>query len=257
MINTRLFFLTILLILTNTIILLAQPKVIAHRGFWTYTNAPHNSIEALKNSIENRIWGNEFDVLMTSDGKLIVNHDNKIDGLVISETPYRKLKKKKLSNGEKIPLLKEYLAVCKKVSTTRLILELKPLPNKDSEQKMVKGVVAMVHNMNMEDKVEYISFSLNMCKELHKLNPKAKISFLDGYLSPEKIKEIGLSGLDYHYKVFEKNPQWIDEAHKLGLTVNVWTVNDERIMKNVVKKNFDFITTDYPDKLQNIIESCK
>lgn len=235
----------------------SQPKIIAHRGFWTLNNAPHNSIEALKNTIEYEIWGNEFDVLMSADGKLIVNHDNKIKDLTISKTPYKKLKKITLTNGEKMPLLKDYLKIGKKASSTKLILELKPLSDQEMEKVMVKKIVDLVNKYKLEDGIEYISFSLNMCKELHRLNPKAKISFLGGHLPPSKIKELGLTGLDYHYKVFIKNPHWIKEAHEMGLTVNVWTVNDTDVMNKVLKMNVDYITTDYPDKLLEIINSPK
>lgn len=58
-----------------------------------------------------------------------------------------------------------------------------------------------------------------------RLDKKAKVSYLNGELSPKELKELGFSGLDYQYKVMQAHPEWFKEAKELGLTVNVWTVN--------------------------------
>ena len=36
-----------------------------------------------------------------------------------------------------------------------------------------------------------------------------------------------MNGLDYSLKVIKKHPEWVKQAHDLGLKVNVWTVNKE------------------------------
>ena len=53
---------------------MAQPKVIAHRGFHATDGSCRNSIEALKNAQKERFDMVEFDVNMTSDGELLVLH---------------------------------------------------------------------------------------------------------------------------------------------------------------------------------------
>ena len=87
----------------------AQTQVIAHRGFWKTEGSAQNSITALVKAAEAKLYGSEFDVLMTIDGILVVNHDNIIEGMFIPETPYKKLKKLRIKNGEKLPTLKSYL----------------------------------------------------------------------------------------------------------------------------------------------------
>ena len=84
----------------------AQTQVIAHRGFWKTEGSAQNSITALEKAAEAQLYGSEFDVLMTSDGTIVVNHDNTIEGMAIPETPFKKLKKLKINNGEKLPTLK-------------------------------------------------------------------------------------------------------------------------------------------------------
>ena len=52
----------------------------------------------------------------------------------------------------------------------------------------------------------------------------------------------------------KKRPEWIHEAHRLGMTVNVWTVNDTENLKWCVDNKVDFITTDNPEEAKKIAE---
>jgi len=122
-----------------------------------------------------------------------------------------------------------------------------------NEDKAVATILYLVQKYQMEDQVEYISFSMNICKELIRRAPSAQVSYLRGEVSPADLKVLGFSGLDYHYKVFDKHPEWIQEAKDAGLTINVWTVDDPAVMESFVAKNVDFITTDKPVQLKEII----
>ena len=166
----------------------AQTQVIAHRGFWKTEGSAQNSITALEKAAEAQLYGSEFDVLMTVDGKLVVNHDNKIEEMVIPETPYKKLKKMRIKNGEKLPTLKNYLKKGKKLDI-QLILEAKPLPTKEMEDQAIANIVKMVKKMGLENQVEYISFSLNMCEQLAKLTPASEIAYLNGDIAPAELKK--------------------------------------------------------------------
>ena len=66
----------------------AQTQVIAHRGFWKAEGSAQNSITALKKAAEAEVYGSEFDVQLTVDGVVVVNHDETIAGLTIGKTPY-------------------------------------------------------------------------------------------------------------------------------------------------------------------------
>ena len=224
----------------------AQTKVIAHRGYWKCEGSAQNSITALQKSGELKVWGSEFDVLMTSDGKLVVNHDDLINGYRIENTQYEKIKDKKLKNGETLPLLEQYLDEGKKYPDLVLVLEIKPHKNKKHEAKAVERIVRMVEEKEMKDQVHYISFSLDACKELVKQAPYAEIAYLNGDLSPKEIEKMGMTGIDYQYKVIDKRPEWVQEAHDLGLTVNVWTVNGADDLERMIRLGVDYLTTDNP-----------
>lgn len=238
-------------------VLSAQTKVIAHRGYWDCDGAAQNSIASLKNAQKIKAYGSEFDVVITPDGVAVVNHDDDIEGMRIEDTLYKDLKNHKLKNGETLPTLEDYLKVGKKDPNTKLILEVKPHREKVNEDRAVKETLRLVKKYGLEEQVEYISFSMNICKGLLEGSPKSQISYLRGELSPQEIKEIGLTGLDYHYSVYEKNPTWIDDAKKLGLTVNAWTVDDANVMQELIDQNVDFITTDKPLELQALIAETR
>jgi glycerophosphoryl diester phosphodiesterase len=231
----------------------AQTQVIAHRGFWKTEGSAQNSITALEKAAEEKLYGSEFDVQVTLDGKLIVNHDAKFQGFVIAETPYKQLKKIRLQNGEKLPNLKKYLKKGKKLDI-QLILEIKSHKSKEVEDKMAADIVKMVKKMGLEKQVEYIAFSLNVCEQLAKLTPESEIAYLNGDITPAELKKKGINGIDYHYNVIEKHPEWVKEAHDLGMKVNVWTVNKEDMMKKLIDRKVDYITTDQPLETKKLLE---
>lgn len=232
----------------------SQTKVIAHRGYWDYPGSAQNSIVALYKAHEVKAYGSEFDVSITADGIPVVNHDNDIQGFMIEKTKYERLRNLKLKNGEILPTLEQYLVNGKANKETKLILEIKPHSTKEIEDRAVAVIVDLVRSMQLENQVEYISFSMNICKELIRLSPGSQVAYLRGDVPPAEIKNIGLTGIDYHYNVYEKNPTWITEAKKHGITINVWTVNKADIMKKLIDQGVDFITTDKPELL---IETLK
>ena len=101
--------------------------------------------------------------------------------------------------------------------------------------------------------MEYIAFSLNICEQLAKLTPESEIAYLNGNLSPAELKKKGINGIDYNQKVLEKHPEWVEEAHRLGMKVNVWTVNKEDMMRKFIDMKVDYITTDYPLETQKLL----
>ena len=70
-----------------------------------------------------------------------------------------------------------------------------------------------------------------------------------------ELKELGFTGLDYHYKVLQSHPDWVKDCKVLGMTSNVWTVDDPKLMEEMIDLGVDFITTDLPEETQKIIHS--
>lgn len=231
----------------------AQTQVIAHRGYWKAEGSAQNSIASLEKAAEIQVYGSEFDVLMTGDGKLVVNHDSSIEGMKIEDTPYKNLRTLRIKNGEQIPTLKSYLKRGKRLDI-QLILEIKPLSTPEKELRATDKIVKMVKRMHLEKQVEYISFSLNVCERLAELTPKSEIAYLNGDIAPSELKAKGINGIDYRHNVIIQHPEWVEEAHREGMKVNVWTVNEEEMIKQFINLKVDYITTDHPVEVKNLVE---
>ena len=229
----------------------ADNPVIAHRGAWKAKNLPENSIASLKHAIALGCSGSEFDVRMTSDHVLIVNHDPHYNDLLIEESTYSELSKQKLSNGETLPTLKEYLlAGMENNPSTGLVCEIKPSKIEGRNVLLAEKVLEMVNEANAQSYISYyISFSFELLERVLQINPDAKTQYLDGSMSPRDLMESGILGLDYAMPVFKENLQWIESAKKLNLKLNAWTVNEKNDMDWFLGYGFDYITTNEPELL--------
>lgn len=232
--------------------------VIAHRGAWKAQDLPQNSLASLKEAVRLGCEGSEFDVWMTSDGVLVVNHDSDFEGIEIETSTYKELLTKKHSNGEKLATVEEYLKAGKKQKGTKLIFEIKPskISVARSEEIAEKSVLA-VKKMKAEKWVDYITFSYEGGLKAIATDPNANVAYLTGDKTPAELKEAGFFGFDYNINLLKKNPQWIKEAQDLGLTVNAWTVNSAEDLIWFLDQNPDFVTTDEPELLFRIIEDRK
>lgn len=233
-------------------------QVIAHRGAWKKDDLPQNSIAALQKAISLGVAGTEFDVHLTKDNVLVVNHDNDYNGIEIATATYGELLAVKLPNGENIPTAEEYIREGMKQKGTKLIFELKtsPLGPERTEESAVLAV-ELVKSLQAEEWIEYILFSYAGAKKIIDLDPQAKVWYLLGDVGPAQAKADGFYGLDYHYRIYRQNPEWIKEAHALGLLVNVWTVNNPDEMRRLLDQNVQFITTDEPELLFDVLNERK
>lgn len=234
----------------------AQPKVIAHRGYWTAPNSAQNSIASFTKADSVGVFGSEIDVWLTADDKLIVNHDRIYKGTDIDmeKSTLKEITSIVLPNGENIPTLDAYLRLVASKPNTRLILEMKSLSDLRREDLSAEKIVKALRKYNLVDRTDFIAFSINACLAFKKLLPDARVFYLNGDLAPKSIKKLGLTGIDYSMKVYRKKPEWIEQAHKLGLEVNVWTVDSEEDMRYFIDQGVDYITTDYPEKLQALLK---
>ncbi len=225
----------------------AQVRIVAHRGYWQKEGSAQNSLAALRYAGEAGVYGSEFDVCLTKDGVAVVNHDPSINGKIISNSTYNMLKNERLDNGEYIPTLESYLEEGAKWENLRLVMELKPQPTEEMENLLVDLAVAMVDSFQLATRVDYISFSQNICKRLAKKAPGSMIEYLASDLAPDEVKSWGVNGIDYHFIAFEKKPELIATAHRLGMLVNVWTVNSREKREELEKQGVDMITYDFSE----------
>lgn len=232
--------------------------IVAHRGAFKKNNLPENSIASLKEAIRLQCQGSEFDIRITADDSLVIIHDPVHAGIKVEETNYNELVSHKLSNGEILPTLQEYLEAGMHQNETKLVLEVKPSTvGKPRSLLSAEKSFALVQKLGIEEKVIYISFDYDVIKKILSLNPGAPVQYLNGDKSPEQLKADGVNGIDYNLSVFRKNPSWIESAKKHKIVLNAWTVNKPGDMDWLLNHHFEFITTDEPELLAERISIMK
>ena len=253
---TKKLILAAAMLLTGSAAVAAQPKVISHRGYWTAPNSAQNSLASFTKADSVGVFGSEIDVWLTADAKLIVNHDRVYKGTDINmeKSTLKEITSIVLPNGENIPTLDAYLRLVATKPNTRLILEMKSLSDLKREDLAAEKIVKALRKYNLLDRTDIIAFSINACLAFKKLMPDGRIFYLNGDLAPRSIKKLGLTGIDYSMSVLRKNPKWVEQAHKEGLEVNVWTVDTEEDMRYFIDLGVDYITTDYPERLQALLK---
>lgn len=261
-------FITFAAAILMTASVVAQPQVIAHRGYHATKGSCRNSLAALKEAQKLGIYGSELDINLTKDGEIVVAHggyhpdksvhkDKDLERVNIQKSTLAEVQAIPLENGEVMPTLDQYLELGKKDPNTKLIIEIKKHATPALETEIVEKAIATVAKYGMEKQVEYIAFRPWVCFELKRLAPEGTpIAYLNGDYEPAYIKGMGISGIDYKYDVLKKKPKWVKQAHKLGLTVNVWTVNSEENLRDVIEMGVDFITTDDPELAQKLIKEA-
>lgn len=98
---------------------------------------------------------------------------------------------------------------------------------------------------------------MNICEQLTKLTPNSAIAYLKSDVAPKELKAKGINGIDYHYKAIEKHPEWVNEAHELDMKVNVWTINSLKDIQKMIDLKVDYITTDQPLEVTDLIKKNK
>lgn len=233
------------------------PQVIAHRGYWDCSGSAENSVASLKKAAGLKIYGTEFDVQMTADGVPVVFHDDRVNGVRVSDLTCEEMKKIRYSNGETVSTLEEYLKAALSHPELRLIIELKPQPLRSRERLLAETVSGLIREYGLENRVEFISFGFYLCRLMKKSFPSVPTAYLKGDLLPATVARAGLDGIDYEFRKLKQFPQMIADAHKCGLSVNTWTPSTEEDLLRAVEMNLDFVTTDNPKTASLLFETGK
>ncbi len=231
-------------------------KIWAHRGASAY--APENTIPAFKMALEMGVDGIELDVHESSDGKLMVIHDETLDrtsngkGRVVDMT-CQELKKLDFSNGNekfknaRIPMLREVYGLVKNTNIT-INVEVK------SDIVIYYGIwnklIELEREMGMQGRIVYSSFNHYVLMKLREVDPSCKIGLLysNGLVDPwVYANHLKAEAIHPHYLVALKAEGLISGCRKAGIDVNAWTVNDKDAMRELIDANINAIITNYPD----------
>ncbi|MBQ7974975.1 MAG: hypothetical protein IJ300_04740 [Clostridia bacterium] len=223
---------------------------IAHRGLSgiELENTNSSFIAAANRSY----FGIETDVQITSDGEMILFHDDATGrvcekNLEIKKTDYKTLKElnlvpqnnRKKGNDFKIPDLKDYLCICNQYEKTAVI-ELKG----DMEPSQIKQVYEEVEKYhNIKDTI-FISFWLENLKRLRDQSADAMIQYLTGAFDDNILENLKTFKMDLDIGHWICTKEVVDICHANNIKVNCWTVDDPLRAELLIGYGVDYITTD-------------
>ena len=232
-------------------------KIWAHRGASAY--APENTMEAFAEAVVRHADGIELDIHLTADNVIVVGHDNTIDRCstgtgTIEEMTLDQLRAYKYGkNYEKyydaqIPTLAEVFDYMKTTTADFVNIELKDGSHGAIEPKLVK----LVKDMDMQERVIFSSFSLEMLDLAKELEPKSNIALLYG-MALQGVDDIVEFALQHKMTALHPNfkavlgTDLVERCHKVGIDVNPYTVNDAENMMKCYQEGINAIITNYPD----------
>lgn len=236
-----------------------NPPVFAHRGASRY--APENTFAAFKKAKELGIQWLEFDVMLSSDNKLVVIHDDTLErttnfqGYVNSFT-YEKLNSFDAGswfnpqfNQEKIPLLSDVLDWMLHENMSANI-EIKALPSKEALTAEIFIELLKHYGSFVKTRLLISSFSLDILYQFKKLNLSYPMGFLMDEWDPhwEKIcDELNCSSVNPNQEILTSANVELIKA--TGRSVFTYTVNEYERAKELFSWGVDAVFSDCPDKI--------
>lgn len=233
-------------------------KIIAHRGASGY--APENTLSAFKLAVDMGAKAIEFDVQMTKDGEIVVHHDFFLgrtaegEGFIMDKmlSDLKELDAgmwfSEKYEGEEIPTLKEVFEVVPE--NIELHIEIKKL-NIDKRE-IEQEVFRLVSEAGRIEKTVFSSFDHECLKRLIlKHDVKTGVLVSSNLVNPIKYLEANnLNRYSFNQSVAFIDPRIINEFHKEGLKVLIYTVNDKKIADKMKEWGVDGIFCDYPDLME-------
>jgi glycerophosphoryl diester phosphodiesterase len=233
---------------------------IAHRG--ASGNFPENTRLAFEKAIEARADMIEIDCQTTSDGHVVVFHDERLNrtagvsGTVKSKTLQQLKKldvgqwKKRSFRGERVLTLEEVLEII--AGKVDLCLDIKQY--NASQPGMEIKLLFIVSHYDYLDQTIFSSFDYPCLERIRELAPEARIGVIygagvkaDPFVAAERLEASSM-----HVQRQMATRPFLDKAWETGLDVHVWTVNEVRDMEKFASLGVQGIVSDYPEKLSQL-----
>jgi glycerophosphoryl diester phosphodiesterase len=222
--------------------IMKKPLVVGHRGAASYE--PENTLKSFDKAVSLGVGAIEFDVHLSSDGEVVVIHDETVDRTTngkgaVKDMSFDRLRKLDAGEGEQIPSLQEVIDLYK--DKALMLIELKA-------EGTAKPVVDILNKSEAWDKVIVISFLHDLVKEVKQLDKRIKtgVLFVGRPINANRLaKDVKADALVMLYKTVDK--RIVREAHKEGLKVFIWNIDDKSEVKEYVKLGVDAISSNKPD----------
>jgi len=235
------------------------PIPFAHRG--GASEAPENTMPAFEHAVKLGYRYIETDVHVTSDGVLLAFHDDVLDRVTdgtgrVDQQPWATVQQAKVDGREPIPLLEDLLGTWPEL---RVNID----PKHDGA---VSALAEVLQRCDAVDRVCIGAFSdRRLARVRALLGPRVCTS-----LGPRAIARLRASSFGVPAGrlpsscaqvpaaargVTLVDSRFVAGAHKRGIDIHVWTIDDRDEMVRLLDLGVDGIMTDRPAVLREVLES--
>jgi len=216
--------------------ILIVTSIFAHRGHHVYF--PENSAAAIAAANDVGADGVEFDVWLTSDKFLIVNHDRTVGGQSIPAT-----RRVDLAREGEITSLDDAVHAA---GPLRINVEIKSTRSVPYNLAVARDVAAFLDASSVSAQCLVSSFSLAVCDEVRRVSPERRV----GWLAERRPAAFVLDQVTSHrltsaHLAFSRvNAAVADDARQRGVELHVWTPNLARDIGRMLELGVGAVITD-------------
>lgn len=234
-------------------------EVTAHRGYSSI--APENTLSAVARAIEAGADWAEIDAQETKDGVVVLLHDASLartglDPRRLADLTFEELRGLDVGRafapafaGERVPTLEEVLNLAH--GRLKLNVELK---YHGEDPRLARDVAHIIGGAHVEGRCIVTSMDLGALSVVRRESPSLKT----GAILTSLGDDVGTLAVD----VLSVVPDLVTvplilRARQCGMSVHVWTVDDEREAERLMALGVDNLITNDPAKMIRLRESLE
>ncbi len=233
-------------------------RVVAHRGnSWV---APQNTLAAFEAAARAGADSIELDVQLTSDGHVVVIHDDTLDATTsgtgwVKDTTLDDVRSLDAGAwfapafaGQRVPVLAEVVTLLERHPSVGLLCELKG----GWTARQAALVTGPLLAAGLADRVVVQSFWPETVEALRSAAPGLRRGLLLADVGDDVLDacaDLDVAMANPHGLLLQTHPDLVDRLHGAGIEVAVWTLDEPAHWAAAVALGVDEIITDRPDRL--------
>jgi glycerophosphoryl diester phosphodiesterase len=230
---------------------------IAHRG--ASGEFPENTLAAFAGALAAGAEMCELDVHQAADGAIVVVHDDTINRTTngrgrVADLTAAQIRQVDAGSwfapafaGQRIPLLGEVLAWADE--RCALNIELKA-------RTVAAPVCRLIRQWRAERSALVSSFEAEALAAVRECAPEIRVGLLierAPIRAIERARRLEAAAINPAFRLVDE--QFCMQAHRAGLVIYAWTVDDPAEMRRLIDAGVDGIMTNYPARLRAVTES--
>ena len=234
------------------------PIPFAHRG--GASEVPENTMPAFEHAVRLGYRFLETDAHVTADGVLIAFHDDRLDRVtdrtgVIAELPWSEVKQARVGGREPIPLLEDLLTAWPDV---RVNID----PKHDGAAEPLAAAIVRTQTVDrvcvgaFSDRRIAVVRSLvgpGLCTSMGPREVAQLVAASRGLPGGSRLRSPCAQVPANQGRIPLVTPRFVATAHRLGVQVHVWTIDDAAEMTRLLDLGVDGIMTDRPQVLKDVL----